>query len=76
MFVLKITSLLFIFLLTNKVKTDRECPVGWVINNQYSYCYKVGVSNQAKTWEKARDACKSYGGDLLSISDADDRVSQ
>jgi hypothetical protein len=34
----------------------------------------VGVANQPKSWQKARESCKSYGGDLLSITDAQDRV--
>jgi hypothetical protein len=67
-------SLLLLIIDINAIKADRECPVGWVINQNYSYCYKVGVANQAKTWEAARDACKSYGGDLLSITDYNDRV--
>ena len=72
---INILIILLLFLIAiGIVKADRECPVGWVINQNYSYCYRVGVANQAKTWEAARDACKSYGGDLLSITDYNDRV--
>jgi hypothetical protein len=69
-----LTIFLLLFMIFTVGKADRECPVGWVINQNYSYCYRVGVANQAKTWEAARDACKSYGGDLLSITDYNDRV--
>ena len=43
-----------------------HCIKGWALSRREKKCYLF--STMSKTWEQARDYCRSYGGDLIAIS--------
>ncbi|XP_044023304.1 CD209 antigen-like isoform X1 [Siniperca chuatsi] len=49
----------------------RHCPPGWILMN--SLCYYFSFSDNAgiKSWQKARNFCQMYGGDLAVIDTKD-----
>ncbi|XP_051240815.1 CD209 antigen-like protein E [Dicentrarchus labrax] len=46
----------------------RHCPQGWILMNSVCYYFSKGI---IKTWQKSRDFCQMYGGDLLVIDSKD-----
>ncbi|KAG8013421.1 hypothetical protein GBF38_021772 [Nibea albiflora] len=47
------------------------CPPGWILMN--SLCYYFSFTDNAflRTWQRARDFCQIYGGDLAVIDSKD-----
>ncbi|GFS00300.1 versican core protein, partial [Elysia marginata] len=52
-------------LLTFGEALNVPCDAGWSQSNQSGSCLKV--SNDKKTWQGAREACKREGADLVKI---------
>ncbi|RNA20258.1 macrophage mannose receptor 1-like, partial [Brachionus plicatilis] len=67
-----LSSLIFLIQLI-AINAQRSCPVGWILNEQYGSCYKIGVAVLARNWYQARVACQSFGAELASIKDTGDR---
>ena len=57
--VLLFTELLLTFFVKLSEATERQC------HNETGRCYWLGTGN--KTWDAARTACQSQGGDLAVI---------
>lgn len=53
----------------------RHCPPGWILINSVCYYFSFSESAGFKTWQKARDYCMMYGGDLAVIDSKDKEVS-
>ncbi|XP_071354147.1 C-type lectin-like isoform X2 [Trachinotus anak] len=49
----------------------RHCPPGWILMNFMCYYFPFSDTGGVKTWQKARDFCQTYGGDLIVIDSKD-----
>ncbi|XP_070835872.1 CD209 antigen-like protein 2 isoform X1 [Chaetodon trifascialis] len=49
----------------------KHCPTGWVLINSLCYYFPFSNINGYKSWQKARDFCQMYGGDLAVIDSKD-----
>ncbi|XP_059169371.1 C-type lectin lectoxin-Lio3-like, partial [Physella acuta] len=51
----------------------QDCGPGWVLRADTNFCYRFETST-FKNWTNARDACESFGGNLVTISSADEQA--
>ncbi|XP_033498449.2 uncharacterized protein LOC117267004 [Epinephelus lanceolatus] len=49
----------------------KYCPPRWIFLNSVCYYFPFSESDGVKTWQKARDYCQMYGGDLAVIDSKD-----
>ncbi|XP_041810220.1 CD209 antigen-like [Chelmon rostratus] len=49
----------------------RRCPPGWVLMNSLCYYFSFATVTGYKSWQKARDFCRMFGGDLAVIDSKD-----
>ncbi|XP_028995989.1 CD209 antigen-like protein E [Betta splendens] len=49
----------------------KHCPVGWILLNSVCYYFSFLDMDGLKTWQKAREFCQMYGGDLAIIDSKD-----
>ncbi|RVE57147.1 hypothetical protein OJAV_G00213480 [Oryzias javanicus] len=49
----------------------KYCPEGWLFLNSNCYFYDFSDRFGVKTWQKAREFCQMYGGDLLVLNSKD-----
>lgn len=45
----------------------KYCPAGWILVNSVCYYFPFPDHDGMKSWQKARDFCHMYGGDLAVI---------
>lgn len=48
-----------------------HCPPGWVMMNSVCFYFPFSDAVGLKSWQKAREFCQIYGGDLLVIDTKD-----
>ncbi|XP_039992964.1 CD209 antigen-like protein C isoform X2 [Xiphias gladius] len=49
----------------------RHCPAGWILMNSVCYYFPFMDSSGVKTWQRAREFCQMYDGDLAVIDSKD-----
>ncbi|XP_008281248.1 CD209 antigen-like protein E [Stegastes partitus] len=49
----------------------KHCPAGWILMNSVCYYFSFSDSAGLKSWEKSREFCQMYGGDLVVIDSKD-----
>lgn len=52
----------------------RHCPPGWILMNSVCYYFSYTDDALSRTWQRARDFCQIYGGDLAVIDSKDKEV--
>ncbi|XP_029972928.1 CD209 antigen-like protein E [Salarias fasciatus] len=49
----------------------KYCPAGWILMNSMCFYFPFSVSSGVKSWQKSREYCQLYGGDLAVIDSKD-----